>query len=114
MLQYDKMINEMTDLEADLLMPFDLNVLDGYFFAMENVNEETGNWLGYIVLPDDREVAVAYNASTAMNKYRKDEAYYDFADDAKVIFPLDSCAIDTMVALLAIAESEGWDDGKDY
>ena len=104
----DKFIEEADDLELDLLMPTDLSLLDEYYFAMESVNEN-GNWFGYIVLPDDREVAVAYNSATGSTKYRKDDAYYQFADDAKVIFPSDSCAIDTMSALLVLAEAFEWD-----
>jgi hypothetical protein len=104
----DKMINEMSDLEADLLLPFDLDALEGYYFYMETVNDN-GNWLGQIVMPDEREVTVVYNHVTGVTKYRKDEAYYDFVRDAKQIFPLDSCALDTMSALLALAESYGWE-----
>ena len=112
MIHLDKMIAEMDDLEADLLMPFDVSLLEQYFFSMESVNEN-GNWLGYIVTPDDSEVAVVFNAATGVTKYRKDEAYYQFVKDAKKIFPLDSCAIDTMSALLVLCEANGWDDVDD-
>jgi len=104
----DKMIDEMTDLEADLLMPFDIHSLDGYYFTMETVNDN-GNWLGTIVMPDEREIAVVYNHLTGTTKYRKDDAYYDFVEDAKDIFPLDSCAIDTLSALLVLSEANGWE-----
>jgi hypothetical protein len=104
----DKFIAEADDLELELLKPTNLELLDDYYFAMEMVSDN-GNWFGYIVLPDDREVAVAYNAASGSTKYRKDDAYYQFSDDAKKIFPLDSCAIDTMSALLVLSEANGWD-----
>lgn len=112
MFKTDKMLTEMTDLEKEFLWPSDFKTLEGYYFAMESVNEN-GNWLGYVVLPDDREIAVAYNASKGVTKYRKDDAYYDFVQDAREIFPLDSCAIDTMSALLVLAEANEWDDVDD-
>jgi len=104
----EKFIEEADDLELDLLMPTNLSVLNDYYFAMEAVSDN-GNWFGYIVLPDDREVAVAYNSATGATKYRKDDAYFQFADDAKIIFPADSCAIDTMSALLVLSEAYEWD-----
>lgn len=104
----EKAIDEMTDLEADFLMPFDVSLLEQYYFAMDKVSDN-GNWSGYIVTPDDSEVMMVYNASKGTTKYRKDDAYYTFIDDAKKVFPLDSCAIDTMSALLVLSEAHGWD-----
>jgi len=106
----EKFIEEADDLELDLLMPTNLALLDEYYFAMEAVSDN-GNWLGYIVLPDDREVAVAYNAATGATKYRKDsDAYKQYTIDAKKIFPSDSCSVDTLSALLVLAEANGWDN----
>jgi len=108
----DRMIDEMDDLEADLLMPFDVSVLENYYFVMDVVNDN-GNWLGYVVHTDGEEIAVAYNASTGITKYRKDEMYYKFTEDAKKAFPLDSCSIDSATALLILCEENGWDDVDD-
>lgn len=105
----DKFIKEADDLELDLLMPTNIDLLDNYYFAMEAVSDN-GNWFGYIVLPDDQEVAVAYNSATGATKYRKDAAYFQFSNDAKIVFPSDSCAIDTMSALLVLSEANNWDE----
>jgi hypothetical protein len=113
MIHVEKMIDEMDDLEADFLMPFNVSLLEDYWFAMENVNDN-GNWLGYIVHKDGDELPVAYNASNGMTKYaKKTSAYKPFVDDANKIFPLDSCAIDTMSALLVLCEANNWDEVED-
>ena len=49
-----------------------------------------------------------------MTKYaKKTSAYKPFVDDANKIFPLDSCAIDTMSALLVLCEANNWDEVED-
>lgn len=113
MIHVEKMIAEMDDLEADLLMPFDVSLLENYWFAMEHINDN-GNWLGYICHEDGEELAVSYHASKGATRYQKEVPLYkQFVTDARAIFPLDSCPIDTMSALLVLCEANGWDEVRD-
>jgi len=113
MIHIDRMIDEMNNLEADLLMPFDVSLLENYWFAMDKINDN-GNWLGYICHKDGDEFAIAYNASKGVMKYQKQSPLYkQFVNEAKIIFPLDSCANNTMSTLLVLCESRGWDEVED-
>jgi len=112
MLLVDKMLAEMTEEETEFLTPGDYEDLKGYFFEMEYVGNN-GNWVGYVILPNDEEVKIIYYNDTGNLKYEKGTAYYQMVEDANRAFPMNSCAIDTMSALLMIAEAQGWDDGND-
>jgi hypothetical protein len=112
MLLIDKMRAEMTDEEYEFLFPQNPNAIDGYFFEMEYVAPD-GNWMGYVVLPDDREVKLWYFNDTGKLKYEKGEAYLQMVRDANKAFPLDSCAIDTLTALLHLASSSDWESWDD-
>ena len=107
-----KMVKEMDTLEFELLFPDKIEMLSGYYFEMDKVFKN-GNWKGIIVMPDYRGVGITYFANSGKTKYEKNEAYYDFVDDAKKIYPLDSCAIDTMSALLVMIDSNVWEEIKE-
>jgi hypothetical protein len=112
MILVDKMLAEMTDIEREFLVPSNYEPLRGYFFEMGSV-ARNGNWMGYVVLPDDTEVRVVCFEDTGKMRYDKEESYYKLVEDANQAFPMDSCAIDTMTALLMLVDSNDWDDWED-
>lgn len=107
-----KMVKEMDTLEFELLFPDKIEMLSGYYFEMNEVFKN-GNWEGVIVMPDGREIEMIYFADSGKTKYEKNDAYYDFVEEAKKIYPLDSCAIDTMSALLVMIYSNIWEEVED-
>lgn len=108
----DQIWDEMDDLEFEFLMPINPSAIEGYYFEMRSV-ARNGNWMAYIVLPDDREFKMVYFDDTGKIRFDKNEAYYEAVKDANEAYPLDSCAIDTLSAFLMMVDARGWDDGED-
>jgi hypothetical protein len=112
----NKIACEIVHMEAemDMLRPVDVGPLQGYFFEMKSVSDQTEDWIGYIVLPDDKDFEVRFSADTGKIWYDKNEAYFRFLNDASLAFPNDSCAVDTASAFLMVVNFFNWDDKEDY
>jgi hypothetical protein len=108
----ETILTEMDDEEYEFLCPKTFDPIDGYFFEMDWVARD-GNYMGYVVLPDDREVKVFYYADTGKLRYEKNAAYVQMVKDAADAFPNDSCSIDSFTGFLHLVETRGWDDGDD-